>query len=28
VLDAMWLFNDKFEKALAIFNAIKARRKG
>jgi hypothetical protein len=28
VLDAMWLFDDKFEKALAIFNEIKAQRKG
>src|SRR5580704_3436182 len=28
VLDAMWLFDDKFEKALSIFNAIKAQRKG
>jgi hypothetical protein len=26
VLDAMWLFNDKFERALAKFNEIKARR--
>ena len=26
ILDAMWLFNDKFEKALAEFDAIKARR--
>jgi hypothetical protein len=28
ILDAMWLFNDKFERALAQFNAIKARQKG
>jgi hypothetical protein len=28
VLDAMWLFNDKFERALAKFGAIKAERKG
>jgi hypothetical protein len=28
VLDAMWLFDQKFEKALSIFNAIKAQRKG
>ena len=27
MLDAMWLFNDKFERALARFNEIKARRK-
>jgi hypothetical protein len=26
ILDAMWLFNDKFERALAKFNEIKARR--
>jgi hypothetical protein len=26
ILDAMWLFNDKFEKALTAFDAIKARR--
>jgi hypothetical protein len=26
ILDAMWLFNDKFERALAAFNAIKAQR--
>ncbi len=26
ILDAMWLFNDKFEKALAKFNDIKAQR--
>ena len=26
VLDAMWLFDDKFQHALAIFNKIKARR--
>jgi hypothetical protein len=25
VLNAMWLFNDKFERALAKFNEIKAR---
>jgi len=25
ILDAMWLFNDKFERALATFNEIKAR---
>jgi hypothetical protein len=28
VLDAMWLFNDKFERALAKFEEIKAERKG
>jgi hypothetical protein len=28
VLDAMWLFDDKFEKALSLFNAIEAQRKG
>ena len=28
ILDAMWLFNDKFERALAKFNEIKAQRKG
>jgi hypothetical protein len=28
ILDAMWLFNDKFERALAKFNEIKARQKG
>jgi hypothetical protein len=28
ILDAMWLFNDKFERALARFNEIKARKKG
>jgi hypothetical protein len=27
ILDAMWLFNSKFEKALAAFDAIKARQK-
>ena len=26
ILDAMWLFNDKFEKALAKFDEVKARR--
>ncbi|MGB6341468.1 MAG: hypothetical protein WBG15_01895 [Xanthobacteraceae bacterium] len=26
ILDAMWLFNDKFEKALAEFDKIRARR--
>lgn len=26
ILDAMWLFNDKFEKALTEFNALKAQR--
>ncbi len=26
ILNAMWLYNDKFEKALAAFNAIKAQR--
>jgi len=24
----MWLFNDKFERALSKFNEIKARQKG
>jgi hypothetical protein len=28
ILDAMWLFNVKFEQALAKFNEIKAQRKG
>ena len=28
ILDAMWLFNAKFEKALSIFDEIKARSKG
>ena len=28
ILDAMWLFNDKFERALSKFNEIKARQKG
>jgi hypothetical protein len=28
ILDAMWLFNAKFERALAIFDEIKARQKG
>ena len=28
ILDAMWLFNDKFERALSKFNAIKAQQKG
>jgi hypothetical protein len=28
ILDAMWLFNDKFERALSRFNEIKARKKG
>ena len=28
ILDAMWLFNEKFERALSTFNEIKARQKG
>ena len=28
ILDAMWLFNAKFEQALARFDEIKARPKG
>jgi len=28
ILDAMWLFNDKFERALSKFNEIRARQKG
>jgi hypothetical protein len=28
VLDAMWLFNDKFERALAKFNKVKAQQRG
>jgi hypothetical protein len=28
IMDAMWLFNDKFERALAKFNEIKAGTKG
>jgi hypothetical protein len=27
VLDGMWLFNEKFERALAKFNEIKAQRR-
>jgi hypothetical protein len=27
ILDAMWLFNDKFERALSKFNEVKARQK-
>jgi hypothetical protein len=27
ILDAMWLFNDKFERAVAVFNEIKAQQK-
>jgi hypothetical protein len=27
ILDAMWLFNEKFERALSIFDEIKARQK-
>jgi hypothetical protein len=27
ILDAMWLFNDKFDRALALFNEIAARQK-
>ena len=27
IMDAMWLFNEKFERALAEFNAVKARQK-
>ena len=26
ILDAMWLFNDKFERALAEFDKIKGRK--
>ena len=28
ILDAMWLFNDKFERALSKFNEIRARQQG
>jgi hypothetical protein len=28
ILNAMWLFNDKFERALSKFKEIKAQRKG
>ena len=28
ILHAMWLFDDKFERALTKFNEIKAKRKG
>jgi hypothetical protein len=28
IMDAMWLFNDKFERALAKYNEIKAQRRG
>lgn len=28
ILDAMWLFNEKFEKALARFNEVKAQKRG
>jgi hypothetical protein len=27
ILDAMWLFNDKFERALAKYNEIKAQQR-
>ncbi len=27
ILNAMWLFNDKFERALSKFDEIKAQRK-
>jgi hypothetical protein len=27
ILDAMWLFDDKFERALAKYNEIKARQR-
>jgi hypothetical protein len=26
ILDAMWLFNDKFERAMSKFNEIRVRR--
>ena len=28
ILDAMWLFNEKFERALSKFNEIRAQKKG
>src|SRR6516225_4187655 len=28
ILDAMWLFNDKFERAMAKFNEVRAQRRG
>ena len=28
ILDAMWMFNVKFDQALAKFNEIKTQRKG
>jgi hypothetical protein len=28
ILDAMWLFNPKFERALSKFDEIKAQQKG
>jgi hypothetical protein len=28
ILDAMWLFNDKFERAVSKFNEIKAQQRG
>ena len=28
IMDAMWLFNEKFERALSTFEEIKARPKG
>ena len=28
ILDAMWLFNDKFERALSKLNEVAARQKG
>jgi hypothetical protein len=28
ILDAMWLFNDKFERALAKFDEIRKQSKG
>jgi hypothetical protein len=27
ILDAMWLFDEKFERALAKFNEVRARQK-
>jgi hypothetical protein len=28
IMNAMWLFNEKFERATAKFNEIKAQKKG
>jgi hypothetical protein len=28
ILEAMWLFKDKFERAVTVFNEIEAQKKG